>query len=145
MNSKNFNIGGFLISLLSSLFDEHWYLFLIYLSLNVIDCFTGTIKARVFKQENSKTAFKGLLKKISCWILLLVSFLLSVVFIQIGDIINTDFSVVIYLGWFVLGSLVINECRSILENLVATGCPIPYVLIKGLDITNKVIDNKHES
>ena len=40
---------------------------------------------------------------------------------------------------------IINECRSILENLYQLGVSIPQVLIKGLEIANKVIDNNEVS
>lgn len=46
------------------------------------------------------------------------------------------------LGWFVLASLAINEIRSIIENIVECGYKVPQILIKGLDIANKVINKK---
>ena len=36
--------------------------------------------------------------------------------------------------------LIINEARSILENLVELGVKVPEVLIKGLAITEKLIE-----
>ena len=43
------------------------------------------------------------------------------------------------LGWFTLASLLVNEIRSILENLVECGCNVPDFLIKGLAVTEKLI------
>ena len=44
------------------------------------------------------------------------------------------------IGWWVLAMLIINEARSILENLVELGVKVPEVLIKGLAITEKLIE-----
>lgn len=43
------------------------------------------------------------------------------------------------LGWFTLASLLVNEIRSILENLVECGYDVPDFLIKGLAVTEKLI------
>ncbi len=42
-------------------------------------------------------------------------------------------------GWFTLASLLVNEIRSILENLVECGYDVPEFLIKGLAVTEKLI------
>ncbi|RGH96763.1 holin, partial [Coprobacillus sp. AM26-5AC] len=56
-----------------------------------------------------------------------------------------DLSILAFLGWYVLASLIINEYRSILENLVEAGCDVPQVLIKGLEVASKKIDNFNEN
>ena len=48
------------------------------------------------------------------------------------------------LGWFVLASLIINEIRSILENLVEAGFNVPVILVKGLEVADKMV-NKSET
>ena len=43
-------------------------------------------------------------------------------------------------GWFTLVCLIINETRSIIENLLEIGIKVPGFLIKGLDIYEKIIE-----
>ena len=47
------------------------------------------------------------------------------------------------LGWWVLASLIVNEARSILENLVELGYNVPEYLVKGLAVTQKLIEAKN--
>ncbi len=75
------------------------------------------------------------------WIIILVAFLIPEMFIHLGyDLLGIDLSFVALLGWFTLAALLINEIRSILENLVEYGCEVPEFLIKGLAITEKLIN-----
>lgn len=48
------------------------------------------------------------------------------------------------LGWFTLATLLVNEIRSILENLVESGYEVPTILIKGLAVTEKLIQSKQD-
>ena len=48
------------------------------------------------------------------------------------------------LGWFTLASLLVNEIRSILENLVECGYNVPVFLIEGLAVTEKLLESKIE-
>ena len=45
-------------------------------------------------------------------------------------------------GWFTLANLTVNEVRSILENIVEMGYKVPEFLIKGLAVTEKLINSK---
>ena len=133
-------------SILNTLFEANWNLLLIYLILNIIDTITGYIKARVTKKENSVAGFKGILKKFYCWVLIFLSFTMAMFFKEVGNIISIDFSISSFLGWYVLITLMINEFRSILENLIEIGCPVPEILITGLEIANnKVQPNDSQS
>ncbi|MBS6684606.1 holin [Thomasclavelia spiroformis] len=123
---------------------EHWILFVLFLLFNVIDFITGWMKARMTKKENSIKGFKGVIKKLGYWLIILVSFSTSVLFIEIGEVLKIDLSITTMLGWFVLASLAINEIRSIIENIVECGYKVPQILIKGLDIANKVINKKED-
>ena len=51
--------------------------------------------------------------------------------------------VMLLLGWWVLASLIVNEARSILENLVEMGYDVPGFLVKGLAVTQKLIEAKN--
>lgn len=133
-----------ILTIITSLFGEHWILFFLYLLLNIIDMLTGWVKARINNRESSAVALIGILRKMGYWIMILIAFLIPVGFKELGQIINVDLSVTIFLGWFVLASLIINEFRSILENLVEAGCKVPLILIKGLESAYKNIENMGE-
>ena len=85
----------------------------------------------------------GLLKKLGYWIIIMISFLASVLFIEIGNTLGINLEITTLLGWFVLASLAINELRSIVENLVEAGYNIPMIFTKGLEVADKMI-NKEE-
>ncbi len=133
-------IYGAIIALLSYILGEHWHLFVFYLFLNIVDYSTRWITARLTGTENSKAGGIGIIKKIGYWIMIALSFGMSVVFIEIGKAINVNLGVTTLIGWFTLATLITNEIRSILENLVEAGYNVPTVLIKGLEVANKAID-----
>jgi phage-related holin len=56
--------------------------------------------------------------------------------------INLGFTVLF--GWFTLATFIINEIRSILENLVKIGVYVPCFLIKGLEVASELIEHKTE-
>lgn len=127
---------------ISELFSGQRVLFLGYLAFNIIDFITGTIKARINKTENSSKGLLGILKKVGYWILILVTFLASYMLEVIGGIIGIDLGFVTLFGWFTLGCLMINEIRSILENLTELGIKLPNFLIKGLDVVQNIIEKE---
>ena len=135
---------GAVIAVFSMIFGEHWYLFAIFLTLNIADWITGWMKARLAGKENSNKGWTGVLKKIGYWIMILVAFIAATAFIEIGKTIGIDLRITTLLGWFVLASLIVNECRSIVENFVEAGYSVPAVLVKGLEVADKAI-NKEES
>lgn len=119
------------------------YLFGIYLLLNILDWLTGWYKARVKKETSSKAGLKGILKKVGYWVILLIAFLIPYMFRRLGkDLLDIDLSYLSAMGWFTLANLLVNEIRSILENLIACGYRVPDVLKRGLEITEKVINEK---
>lgn len=134
-------IVGAIAALLSYIFGEHWILFAFFLLLNVGDYITRWIAARLTGTENSKAGWIGILKKLGYWIMVALGFGMSIIFIEIGSVIGLDLGVTTLIGWFVLATLIVNEIRSILENLVEVyGDKVPNVLIKGLEVANKAID-----
>lgn len=46
------------------------------------------------------------------------------------------------IGWFTLAMLLVNEARSILENLVECGYNVPEFLIKGLAVAQKLLNKR---
>lgn len=134
-------IVGAIVTVLTAMFGIYWYLFAGYLISNILDWATGWYKARVKKQESSYAGLKGIIKKIGYWIIILVAFLIPEMFIRLGrDLLNIKLDFLTLLGWFTLTTLLINEFRSILENLVECGFYVPDFLVKGLAVTEKLIN-----
>ncbi len=136
---------GTVIAVLSYVLGEHWFLFVMFLFLNVVDWITGWMKSRMAGKENSMKGWKGVLKKLGYWLMIMVAFGASAVFIEIGTVIGADLGITTLLGWFVLASLLINEIRSILENFVEAGYNVPMILIKGLEVADKVVNKDNDS
>lgn len=128
------------ISTVSRIFQTHGIFFVLYFLLNVIDLATVLIKRRLLKTTSGKSFEKIVFKKILCWLMLAVAFGISVVFIQIGKVINADLGVSSLLGWFVLGSLMLNDLRYFLQNLLDCGVQIPGILRKTLVLAEKALD-----
>lgn len=135
---------GTIVAILSYVLGEHWILFVAFLLLNVADWLTGWMKSRMAGRENSMAGWKGVLKKLGYWLMIMVAFGASAVFIEIGKAIGIDLGVTTLLGWFVLASLIINEIRSILENFVEAGYNVPTILVKGLEVADKVVNQENK-
>ena len=133
---------GAVVTLATALFGTYWYVFAGFLLLNIVDWLTGWYKARLTGKETSKIGLKGILKKTGYWVIILVAFLMPTMFIHIGkDLLGLDLGFLTLLGWFTLATLLVNEIRSILENLVECGYNVPTFLIKGLAVTEKLLEN----
>lgn len=135
-------VTGAVVTLLTYLLGKHWMLFAAYLIFNVVDWLTGWMKSRLLGKESSLVGLKGIIKKFGYWIMIALSFGISVIFIEIGDVIGVDLQVTSLLGWLVLASLIINEIRSIVENLVESGYHVPVILTKGLSVAHTIINDK---
>lgn len=135
-------IVGSIVAVLSFVFGEHWILFAIFLLFNVADWITGWMKSRINNVENSSAGWKGVLKKLGYWLMILVAFAASAVFIEIGNTLGMDLGITTLLGYFVLASLLVNELRSILENFVEAGYNVPTILTKGLEVADKVVNQE---
>ena len=141
MDSYNAIVGS-IVAVLSFVFGEHWILFAIFLLFNVADWITGWMKSRINNVENSSAGWKGVLKKLGYWLMILVAFAASAVFIEIGNTSGMDLGITTLLGYFVLASLLVNELRSILENFVEAGFNVPTILTKGLEVADKVVNQE---
>lgn len=133
---------GAVVAVLSMVFGEHWILFMAFLMFNIADWFTGWMKSRVAHKENSVAGWKGVLKKLGYWLMIMVAFVASAVFIEIGNVLGINLQVTTLLGWFVLASLLVNEIRSICENFVEAGFNVPMILQKGLEVADKAINKE---
>ena len=132
---------SFICMALTSYFGIEWILFLGYLILNILDYITGSIKSRVKKTENSQKGLIGIIKKVCYWVLICISFLLSFLLVKIGSKININLEFIFFFGWFTLACLIVNETRSIIENLVEIGITVPYFFKKGLEVYENILNN----
>lgn len=131
---------GAVVAVLSAIFGMYWYLFAGYLLLNILDWLTGWYKSRKMRTESSYRGLYGIAKKTGYWVIILVAFLIPELFIRLGnDLLGVDLGFLVLLGWFTLATLLVNEIRSILENLVECGYEVPDFLIRGLAVTEKLI------
>lgn len=137
-------IVGAIVAILSYILGEHWFLFVAFLLLNIGDWLTGWMKSRLAGKENSVAGWKGVLKKLGYWLMVMVAFGASAIFIEIGKVIGVNLGITTLLGWFVLASLIINEIRSILENFVEAGFNVPKILTKGLEVADKIVNQEEE-
>lgn len=139
-------ITGALVVIASYIFGEHWMLFAAFLILNLLDYITGLAKSKVLKIENSKAGLNGILKKFGYWVILAIAFILAPIFNELGEILGFDVTALSpFIGFMVLAMLIVNEFRSILENLVECGIAVPTALVKGLkvfeDVTNTATEH----
>ena len=135
-------VGG-VAAVLTAILGTYWYLFAGYLILNILDWLTGWNRAVTLHQSSSDKGLKGIIKKTGYWVIICVSFLIPTLLVGLGrDLINVDLSFLTLLGWLTLAMLIVNEARSILENLVETGYNVPDFLVKGLEVTAKMIGQK---
>ena len=135
---------GTIIAILTMVFGEHWFIFALFLLLNVADWLTGWMKSLINGVENSMAGWKGVLKKLGYWLMIIVAFAIAAGLIEIGKVINIDLGITTLLGWFVLASLIVNEARSILENFVEAGYDVPAVLTKGLQVADQKLNGTDE-
>lgn len=130
------------VTLFSAFMGEYRYLFAAFLALNIADYITGVLKARLTHTENSNKGLKGAVKKVGYWIVVAVAFFIARFFCTLGTAtgINLDFAELF--GWFTLATFIINEIRSLFENLVVLGVDVPDFLTDGLEVAAKAVESK---
>lgn len=131
---------GLIVAVLSYIFGEHWILFTAFLALNIVDYITGCLKSHINHKTNSAKGATGILKKLGYWLMILVGFGSSVIFMEIGEVLGVNLGITKMIGWYVLTTLIINELRSIIENFVEAGYSnkVLDILAKGLEVTEEM-------
>lgn len=61
---------------------------------------------------------------------------------QLGGKLNINLEFIMIFGWFTLACLIINESRSIIENLIEIGIEVPEILTKVLNIYYNILEKK---
>ena len=139
-------IPGAIITTLTALLGAYWYIFAAYLLLNILDWLTGWYKAHRLQQESSAAGLRGIIKKTGYWVIITIAFLAGGIFQGMGEeLLGLDLSFLQMIGYFTLACLIVNEMRSILENMVELGYHVPPILIKGLAITDEMINKEKEN
>ncbi|MCI7108018.1 MAG: phage holin family protein [Agathobacter sp.] len=134
---------GFIVTVMSAVFGKYWYLFFGFLMFNIIDYATGWIYGKYYANSlSSSVGAKGVLKKVSYWIIIAIAFYISFAFRKMGEVIGITLDFMILFGWFTLATYMINEVRSIIENLVKMDVKVPEFLTKGLDIAEKLTKDR---
>ena len=133
-------IGGALLAAMAAALGKYWFLFAGFLAFNLIDWLTGWAKSRMKGESCSKVGAIGAMKKVWYWVVIAIAFYIGYSFAQMGETIGVGLGFMQFIGWFVLANYLVNEIRSILENLVEMGVNVPPMLIKGLKIAAERID-----
>lgn len=135
---------GAAVTIMTAVFGQHWFLFLAYGLLNVIDAITGNIKAKRRGEISAEESAAGAGRKLWYWIMIMLAFLTSAIIIEIGKTLGFNWAFASSIGYFVLCSLIISEIRSIIENFVEAGYNVPVALTNGLKIADLLIKNKEK-
>ena len=135
------NVGyGAAVGFLSLAFGQYWVLFAGFLALNVVDFLTGCYKAKLTHELSSAAGFAGAMRKVFYWVVIGIAFFISRSFGLMGEAIGVNLSFVSLFGWLTLATYIVNEIRSILENLVEVGVEVPDFLVRGLGVTKKLME-----
>lgn len=140
LDGYNLTVGA-ILAIFTKIFDQYGTVLVTFLIFNILDWITGTCKARICKKESSIDGLKGICKKLGYWVLIFVAFLTGQNLMIMGTEMGISLDSANYLGWLTLAMLIVNEARSIAENLVEMGVQVPEVLIRGLAIAEKNIDS----
>lgn len=104
---------------------------LILVLLNIIDYITGIIAAPYRGEaRNSNKGFRGIAKKISMWLLIVVGAIIDWLIVYAGDVVGLTLSVKFAVASAVAIWLICNEIISLLENISDIGVPFPAFLSK---------------
>jgi toxin secretion/phage lysis holin len=121
-------------------FGQYWFLFAGLLICNIVDWISGWMRSRLKGESCSRVGAVGAMKKVWYWVVIAMAFFIGFSFQQMGQTIGVPLSFMDMIGWFTLANYLVNEIRSILENLVEMDVAVPMFLVKGLRIAAEKID-----
>lgn len=128
-------IGGAIVTAVAAIFGQYWFLFAGFLLFNVIDWISGWMRSSMKGESCSKVGAKGIVKKVWYWVVIGTAFFIGFSFEAMGQTVGVSLDFMELVGWFVLANYLVNEMRSVLENLVDMDVAVPAFLVKGLKIT----------
>lgn len=138
--SKVNMVRGAIMAALAAALGQYWLLFAGLLFCNVCDWLSGWMRSREKGESCSRIGAKGIVKKVWYWVVIAIAFYIGFSFEQMGQTIGVRLGFMKFVGWFVLANYLVNEIRSILENLVDMDVNVPPILIKGLKVASEKID-----
>lgn len=133
-------IGGAIMAAFAAVLGQYWFLFLGLLICNIVDWVSGWMKSSMKGESCSRVGAIGAMKKVWYWVVIGIAFFIGFSFRRMGQTIGVSLEFMNFVGWFVLANYLVNEIRSILENLVEMGVPVPAYLVKGLKVTAEKIE-----
>ena len=133
---------GTVLTYIITIFEQYGLIMFTFLIFNVLDWMTGTMKARLLGKESSIDGLKGVCKKLGYWVLILVAFLVGENLMLLGNNLGVNLGVADYIGWLTLAMLLVNEARSIIENLLEMDVYVPKVLTRGLEVAQDTLEDK---
>lgn len=135
---------GAIMAVFSAALGQYWFLFCGLLICNVVDWISGWMKSSMKGESCSRVGAMGAMKKVWNWVVIGIAFFIGFSFEQMGQTIGISLAFMNMVGWFVLANYLVNEIRSILENLVEMGVDVPAFLAKGLKVTSEKIEQAAE-
>lgn len=138
-NSVNM-LGGAIFAAVAAAMGQYWFLFAGLLFFNIVDWISGWQNAVRKGESSSAVGAKGIAKKVWYWVVIGTAFFIGFSFKQMGQTIGMNLVFMDFVGWFVLANYLVNEIRSILENLVEMDVDVPIFLVKGLQVTSRKIE-----
>ena len=133
-----------IVTAAAAFFNKVPTLLILFMAAVMIDYLTGWIKAAFFLKEwNSKTGLQGIIKKAMYFVLIGVAFMVGYGIKELGTQIGFNLGFSLYIGWYTVAVMLINELTSILENLyVIMPEKVPVWLVKILKIADNTLENK---
>ena len=110
---------------------------------NLVDYITGLIASK-YRDEpiNSYKSFRGIAKKISMWLLVIVGALMDQLVLYAGDTIGIKLPFKFFIACVVSIWIICNELISILENIKDTGVKLPPFLQPLIENVKKQVEDK---
>lgn len=110
---------------------------------NIIDYVTGLAASKYRNEEiNSYKSFRGIVKKVSMWLLIVVGALLDWLIISTGHSVGISLPIDFIIAIVVAVWLIVNEIISILENMLDIGVSIPPFLLPLVKNIKKQVEDK---
>ncbi len=130
-------------SLISSVLGILYVPVLLMVVCNVLDYITG-LWAAGSRQDggiSSYRSMKGIIKKVTMWLLVLVGAVIDQLLLYASDVLGYRLPITFFVACIVAVWIVCNELISILENMVDIGIELPAFLMPLVNNLKSTMDN----
>ncbi len=118
------------LAVLSGFFGVLYIPVLLLVSCNIIDYITGLMASKYRGNAiNSNVGFKGIVKKVCMWLLVLIGAMVDMILVYAQDYVGIDLKINFVIALLVTFWLLMNEFISILENINDMGVKLPPFLL----------------